>query len=316
MATKRVETLIVDFASNIPNLEFEKALFGLYTFQAKQHKPNRCDISMRLIAPYDDIDGEFIVGLVITSRKGGAPPKHNTETGATEALGLGEDEGLGYANVFLYEKRRHMLMYEFNKNGTYLSQFIDFVQTKTIEITNNEEETDSLFCVSLELNPLLRSEAYARMLGIGIYRSLEIVIANPVEFMQFVDHGTVQGKALLDLTSSSISLDSPRYKANFTCGHEITTSLSTGGFRRIIDALRYGMTTLHGHNIEKIKLKGYYQDSESGTVLQPIDLLADRYIKTFNLPEPREFTDFQEGQRREQIVYLYKSCLNELSRLI
>ncbi len=277
------------------------------------------DIELRLLSPYDLINTNhnFIVGIILTTKRGGIPPKHNTQTGATGPLGLDPDEGLGYANVFLYEPDRNLLLYEFNKNGTYLNQFIDFVKIKGQQLLDINLIPGTLpSMISVDLNPLLKTEAYERMLSIGNYRVLEISIANPTEFMEYVDHGSENGQSLLELTSPSRLLNSPKFKATYSCGHLITSSLNAGAFRRIIDALRYGMTTRHGKNIEKIKLRGYYQDPELGTVLQPIDLLADRYIKQFNLPEPNELIDFQEGQRREEIVSLYRSCLHELSRLI
>ena len=316
MVTKRIETLIVNFSTNFPLLTFESILHDLSVNHSVMHSVNGRRVELRLIAPNNDINQDIIVGVVITTKLNGLPPKHNTDTGETGSLGLDPSEGLGYANVFLYEKHRHLLLYEFNKNGTYLNQLIEFVKVKTEELYSHQTFNDSHLSVQLDFSSLLKSDAYQRMLTIGSYKKLEVDIANPTELMQYIDHSSIYGIALMDIVSPARILDSPKFSAVFSCGRSHSSHLNTNAFREIVEALRFALGTRHGGNIEKIRLTGYYTNPDGDTILQPIDLLTDRYLKFINLPEPKELRDFQEGQRRELIVSLYRSCLAELSRII
>jgi len=316
MATKRIETLTVNFTSNLQTLRFEDVLSALSSSHAVLSKPDDRQIELRLIAPNNDVSRDYIVGVVITTKLSGLPPKHDTHTGTTEPLGFGPNQGLGFANVFLFEKRRNILMYEFNKNGTYISQFMEFVQQKADDIYQPLMLHDTNFRMHLECDPILKSGAYQRMLDIGVYRQLEIAIANPTEFMQYVDQSSENGRSIQEILGVSTYLDSPKFRAIYYSERSPSSHLNTSAFRRIMNVINYALGTTMGGNVETIKLKGYYIDPDGRSVLQQIDLLTDRYLKQINLPEPRELSDFQEGERRELIVSLYLSCLDELSRIL
>ena len=69
----------------------------------------------------------YIVGLVETTRNENIPPKKNRRNKKLQALGLTPEEGLAYGNVFIYEKKRNILMYEVNKFGCYVKHFLEYL---------------------------------------------------------------------------------------------------------------------------------------------------------------------------------------------
>src|SRR5688572_16111974 len=94
--TKKVETfkLILDTEENFK-------LLDIITSDEVLNKEKRVKgktVSYRILSDKP----KYIVGLVETSRNDNIPPKKNRRNKKISELGLTPDEGLAYANVFLF----------------------------------------------------------------------------------------------------------------------------------------------------------------------------------------------------------------------
>ena len=71
----------------------------------------------------DSTSNGIIKGLVITTQDSDIPPKRNKRTGEMSSVDIDVNtEGFAYANAFLYDTRRKVLIYEINKNGCFLNR--------------------------------------------------------------------------------------------------------------------------------------------------------------------------------------------------
>lgn len=107
--TKKVETFEVQLTSDEDYL-FESMITDNDIVEAEQKVAGKI-VSLKILKN----GRSYIVGLVETTRNENIPPKKNRRNKRVQSLGLAPEEGLAYGNIFIYEKRRRILMYEVNK---------------------------------------------------------------------------------------------------------------------------------------------------------------------------------------------------------
>ena len=130
------------------------------------------DLELKVFANNED----YLVGIIETSRNNNLPPKKSKKAKTLSKLGLNSDEGLAYGNVFLFDKKRNILMYEVNKFRCYLDHFISFIFTALKDTTLFKK-----FKIKLEV--VLTSAEYNRIVNMNFHKSVEIQIANPEKMM-------------------------------------------------------------------------------------------------------------------------------------
>ena len=126
----------------------------------------------------------YVEGLVITTQDSDIPPKRNKRTGEFSSVDINtNEEGFAYANVFLYDTIRKVLVYEINKNGCFPRQFAEAVYHfwNTPENGEGEDGEEDVQRVRFDLNfPLFaRQDAYNRMLRMNYYKKISIELVNP-----------------------------------------------------------------------------------------------------------------------------------------
>lgn len=255
------------------------------------------DVELRILNKGRDT----ITGLVVTSRNENIPPKKNKKKKTIEKLGLEVGEGLAYANVFIYEKKRKILMYEVNKFGCFVDHFIDYIHRSC-------KDSENFKSFDIALNSILNANEYQRMLKMRFHKSVELQIANPRQIIADYQH---KQDALFNVCSSAASVGSTRLSTKFEVeAKKDGVGLTSRSVKELIDSVLRIFRSPQGDNIKKIQVVGYETDSEDDK-LQPIDLIADRYLQQIELDEPRENTDLLEGQRSKQIKDLYLKCVDD-----
>lgn len=260
------------------------------------------DLELKIFRNTDD----FVVGMLETSRNSNVPPKKHRGTRTFDRLGLNAEEGLAYGNVFLYDKRREILMYEVNKFGCYLDHFVDFVY---LALREAESEIYRQFRIKFEV--ILTSDEYNRIINFGFHKSIEVEIAHPELIAADFEH---QNNALFNTIESGRELGSTKVFAKFEVEARPNRGegLSNMNVREILDDAARLLQGRNRGNIQKVVVSGY---DEGVRRLKRIDLVADRYIKSIALDEPRENVNLLETQRTEQIIALFESCQADFDRM-
>ncbi len=247
----------------------------------------------------------LIVGLMITTRSSNIPPKRNRRNKRTQSLGLSDEEGLAYANVFLYDRNKNVLFYEVNKFGCYLDHFSEFIY-KSFE--DNEDMTG----FAINLQPVLNRDEYERMMSMDQHKSLEVVIANPRAVIQEFDG---QNNAVTTVINSAAEINSEKFTWKYEVSARSPRSLGSRTLSQIVNQLLRIVRSPVGDNIKKIIVKGYEEDPEEENIAT-IDLIADRFQSNIELDEPRENVDLLEEQRKTEIIREYRRCLPELEQIL
>lgn len=298
---KKIETFTINFITD-ESYTFED-LITHNEVVGKAFRVKRKDVSLRILSKGKDKD--IIVGLVETSRNENIPPKKHRKKKTISKLGLDLDEGLAYANVFLYEKKRQILMYEVNKFGCYVDHFIDYIYRCT-------KKSRKFTAYNITLNSVLNANEYQRMIKMRFHKSLEIQVANPKQILDGYQH---ENDALWKVCSSASTVGSTKVSTKFEVSAKgETTGLTSRSVQTIVDRALEIARGPKSANIKKIIVIGYESDSEDNK-LQPIDLIADRFLKFIELDEPRENIDLLENQRSKEIKDLYSECADELDTI-
>ncbi len=296
--TKKIETQLVLVSPN--NVKFEDLLLSKYLI----HPLTKFGKTIQL--KYLEEKGDFLTGLMITTKQTGIPPKHDTVTDEYDALDLKETEGLGYANVFIYDMKLKVLMYEFNKNGTYLSAFIDYITT----FCTNQGDFHSF---TLELNPLLNIQAYERMLDMRFYKHLEIKIAQPSELIE-------EYKGKNQSVKNTLKLGKDSHTDYLTLILDVKARRKEGLLDNFIQGFAAQFLGIGKKEdddlIKQFTIKGYEIDEEGKNVPSTIDLIMDRYKADFKIEEPRILQSIQSHERKQALEESYKACLPDFKKIL
>lgn len=298
---KKIETVEVIVTSQQENLTFRDILNFVFNLEDATFTENNRDTDIRLL---EDSDTSF-VGIVNTTKRSGIPPKRDSVSKTYSPLQINPSRsGLGYPNVFLFEDRRNILLYEFNKNGCYLNYF-----KRYLEIITRRHDFVSF---DIEFRPVLKESSYQRMLDMTHYKSIEIGISNPVEIME----EDIQSGALLSSTRQSTEAQSRKLTMIYKAGRGRTDSLNRNFVRTLIDSGINILNRSSNRNIKKVKLDGYYIDQEDGTSKKgEIDFILDRYVKKITITEPHILVDNQADDRLRAIRHLYRRCLDDFDTI-
>lgn len=288
--------LIVDKDEKI-NLSFEEIVLS-DTIKQYEAFVNGKDVSVSILEENSDV----IIGIVETLRRDNIPPKKDKNKKKVSALGLANTEGLVYGNVFLYEKKRKILMYEVNKFGSYVNHFLKCLQ----DCCDSDKRWNIPF--KLIVNAILKPDEYIRIKKMNFFKSIEMKFANPKALYKDYVH---ENDALSKAIKLSKDINSDTFSAKFESKSKKQggKGLSDITIRDIIEKAKGLLNTKVGsENVQKLVVYGYAVDEEDVERLEPIDLLADRYLKHITLNEPRENSDLLENQRKQKIKELYSKC--------
>jgi len=284
-------------------LSFEDILLSDYVKDMEAYIKGK-DISMQILDT-----GSSIIGIMETTRNNNIPPKRNKRSKKIGRLGLADGEGLVYGNIFLYEKKRKILMYEVNKFGCYVDHFLLFLNVCC------SEAKDCDWRFSIDIPPILNPNEYKRMKKMDFYKSLELQFSNPTALLEEYHHQN-------DSLSNAIEIGKKLHSEKFSCKFEVKskrqggTGLSQKTLRDMIDKVRSLLgTEIGSKNVKKVTVYGYAQDEDGGEKIEPIDLLVDRYIKHITLSEPRENVDLLPEQRKTKIKKLHKDCEADFAQM-
>ncbi len=296
MSSKKVETLTVEVNST-KNISFADLLLCEH-FKGKQKYISGKDVALRVLE--HNTTNNTIIGIVETSRKANVPPKKDLIKKTISKLGLGSSEALVYANVFIYDVSRKLIMYEVNKNGCYLEHFISFFYRCSKDQGCPFTEFD------IKMVPVLKKNEYLRLKRLDYIKSVEIEVSNPSE-IEIADAD--KNEAMVSMISSGVRLGSTKVHAKFNVHSKSEKKgLLNQPVSSMVQFARKLLTSSNSPNIKKIIISGYDSDGEFPNKLEPIDLVADRYLKTIELNEPRENSDLLESQRSNSIKALHASC--------
>ncbi|WP_418360866.1 hypothetical protein [Sphingobacterium detergens] len=245
-----------------------------------------------------EIKDDTIVGIVETNRNESIPPKKNRELKTIEPLDLPEGDGLAYGNVFLFDKRRNIMLYEVNKNGSILEHFFEFIYKKMTELKGT---------YSLRSFPVLTKNEYQRLKKMQSKTKIELEVSYPVR----IADDEIDKTSFYYIFTKGVNLDSTKIKISYSVNANHSDShLNNKEADKTIEEIQT-ILNLEKAEVEHFKIYGYVDDADNNK-LQAIDLVSDRLKGVISLREPKIHNNLLEHQRLLEINNLYARLDNQL----
>ncbi|MDR1973975.1 MAG: hypothetical protein LBQ31_04790 [Bacteroidales bacterium] len=256
-----------------------------------------------------------IVGIVVTTQDKDIPPIRNKKTKQYSKVNINpKTQGLAYANIFLYDVSRNILLYEINRNGCFPNQLSEFVCSKW-----NEQNENIRF--DLSFPAVLRANEYSRMLAMDSYKRLTIELYNPAELVNCFDEDTdsIENNIIKHNIQVGIHGNADTLKIEQVASSKKINpmGLSKSLTRRLIDTVKLNIAGKgFRSNIQTLRVEGYSSDVEGErATIKPIDILADTFNEHFKITDIQLQSDVQQSERKEGIELLYEKLLPELRQL-
>jgi len=256
------------------------------------------------------------VGMVVTNQVRDIPPKKNKLTGHYEAVQIDlAKEGLAFANVFIYDSQRNVLIYEVNRNGCYLDQLRTFILSKW------NGNNDNVTLNQVHFRAVVRHHEYDRMLGMNYFKRIRLEMMNPSSMVECFreENDSLFNNLLRNNAKAGRNGNADVFVLEqIALNKQVNpTGLARAAVRGIVDTVRLNLPGgMLRQNIKTLVVEGYTTDSESPKKLVPIDLLADSFKETFKLTDVQVHIDVQQQERTEGIERVYERILPELRRII
>jgi hypothetical protein len=256
---------------------------------------------------------DCVVGLVVTTQDRNIPPIRNKRTKEYSKVNINPTtQGLAYANIFLYDIQRNILLYEVNKFGCFPNQLKDFIYASW-----NKENENQRF--ELNFPAVLKANSYQRMLNMSHYKRVIVELYHPTELIHCFDESTdsIENNILkqnLQLSSQN-NADIFKFEQVAIAKKYNKTGLTRSLVRGLIDAVKLNILDKgFRQNIQTLKVEGYAEDPEyKGS--KPIDLLADTFNEYFKITDIQLQSNVQQGERKQGIEELYNKLLPQLKQL-
>lgn len=246
---------------------------------------------------------EYIIGAVITTSISGIPPKHNFNNNCTKGLDLTPEEGLGYANVFLYYKTKEVILYEFNRNGCYLNAFTELLQQICGHVYRDTY-------ITLEFFPLLQKDTYKRFQTMRLYKKINCVVAKPTKILAEKEEHDQANEALSIITKDTEDFNADTVELTYDVNiKNDSTGLTPSKVKKFVSMV-FGR-----YELQKLVISGFLEDPENKKV-QDINLLVQALKGELKLKEPKILTTLLLPEREKAIVKVYEKNKGEIDAII
>lgn len=242
--------------------------------------------------------GDYVFGIVSTSKVKNVPPGHDWVKGSFRSLDLDRTEGLAYANAFIYDKRLRLLMYEYNRSGCYINTFMEYIRLICRDL-------DGMHGINPVPSILLTPDAYERIMRFRDIKSINIKVAAP---QGIIDRAAIRNSSLHEVLGTASVLDSDTINLTYSAS-------GRGGFlnnqrsKSFIDRILNGRLR---ESVEKLEITGIEPDpsDDSVTRTSSLDIITSRMKFNFNLPDIRLHNGLQVDDRYQGMTSIYRDNLD------
>jgi hypothetical protein len=255
-----------------------------------------------------------ILGIIVTTQDTDIPPKRNKRTGEYSPVQVDTaQEGFAYANIFLYDYQRNVLLYEVNRNGCFPNQLKKFIISCW-----KEDENNTLF--DLNFPAIVRANEYERMLQMNWYKKIKIELFNPVELQNSIEEDS--DSIYNNIVRQQINIGAQTNANTIVIEQVAKKEINLSGLSRLMvkgltDCVKWFLGNGFRQNIQTLEIQGYTYDSEDETnKCKTINIIADSFNEYFRITEIQIHNDVQQRERKEGIEGVYDRLLPEIRRLI
>lgn len=246
-----------------------------------------------------EVHENYLVGVIATCRKTGVFSLLDGITKNTRDPDLGNDEGYGIANAFIYDHRHNLLLYEFSQLGLYGNIFRDSLARRAAPGSN------------LQIESIQRADVYTDVMNMDI-KDIYLVMTQPRELVvqahleQSAVGRTVSALEEIGPEVIEIKLKTKRGR------RRPRGTLQREEARTLLNNIQAMIDIDFGHSIQKAVVRGYEREEADGTVSNPLDLVSGRLREVMRLEEPDVNSNLLIRDRIHGISDLYRNYVRTL----
>ncbi len=244
---------------------------------------------------------DFILGIVQSTKMNATPPKNNLRTRQMSSLGLSNEEGLGYGNVFLYSKSTQFFLYEVTKDGVFAGQLAS-------HIYNIVKDTEIVkFDIHFEV--VMNVDAMKKLLTMGSKKLVHMQFANPDELLKKVKN---EQQSIKEIAKSGNEFGAEFIDVTYKIVTRKGNYLHTNKVNQLLEWVN-GHYGLLKENVKKLSVKGYEEDVEGIT---EVDLIKDKMIEYISYSESKNMVDLKPFERKQGIIEAYLRVERDIKKII
>lgn len=294
MSDKKVEVFkVVIKTIDKSQLNFEEILLNT-TLQNIDKKTGSKHIQLA----YVEDKGEYVVGMIQTTKMMATPPKRNVVTNVTSALGLVIQEGLLYGNVFLYVKAKQTLLYEVTKDSLYAGQLDDFIYALV--------KDSGIIAFDIRFNLMMNVDAMKKLLKMGSRKSVHIQFANPDDLLKKVKDSQ---RSIKEIAKPGKDIGAELIDVTYKISGNKDKYLQNNAVDRMLEFITEKYNLLRD-NVKMFSIKGYEDNEEKIT---EIDIVKDKMVETIKYQEHHNMKDLKPFQRKQEIIAAYLRLENDIN---
>lgn len=255
---------------------------------------------------------DYIIGVIETGQHKEIPPKKNTLTSELSPINIDiSKERLVFANIFLFDTKRNILIYEVNRDGCYVNDF----QKSIYHFLEKENESTKL---DIKFPAVIRNNSEKRLNDMNYFKEVTFEVYRPRELF----------RQKQEKETTLISMLKNHYKSaeenNIDC-ISLTEKVDKKGLNRMglsrnrvkdwFDFFVNYFKDENRNNIKRAIIKGYTENPEGKNTLKPIDLLADTFNVHFTIDRINIHTNIQLTERKSGIKKVYFNILPEIKKM-
>lgn len=260
-----------------------------------------------------DNNEDYLIGFIRVTLDKDLPAKIDKKTKQISKLDVKINEGLAYANVFLFCKKLNVIFYEVNKNSIYLNNFKQYIY-KCYNVSTNLKDNTSF---DISFGTIYRKNEYERAIDMNFYKNFTLKVHQPGVLLDKIRNAnkSLEKKIQSEVEDNDFEKELERASRLNTEIAEISydvkkskksTGLNKIYIHKILNKFHQliGSTEISEH-IDKIEISGYSTSDQDK--LNPINILGDIYFSKFELEVPRLDSDLQKSTRKDAILEVYKN---------
>lgn len=251
---------------------------------------------------YVEDKGAYVVGLVHSTRMDYTPPKYSYRAKTTSALGLNDDEGLAYGNVFLYDKEKKALLYETTKDGLFIGQLDGLIYDLVRDYEN-------IIKFDIKFYPVMNANAMEKLLHMRIKKAVHMQFANPAEMVKKVKN---EQRGLKEIAKSGADLGADLIDVTYKIDAYRDNYLHPGKLNNMLEYINSKFDVFRD-NVKKFAVKGYAEDADNMT---EVDFIKDKMIESIKYTQVRNMSDLNPTERKQQIILAYDRLKADLYRYL
>lgn len=241
-------------------------------------------------------NADVICGLFVSTQMANLAPQHEPGIEADySAIEIEAGKGLAYPNAFLYDKARHILLWEVNTQGMNEKKFETFFR-----VCDNRNGTN----MQCHFYPIVTTDFLERINRLERINSFSLKVGDPI---QILNRDEASFADMRNLARSAEATGTIEVKVKASPGHTLSIDFIRS---QVQSAVRLNRDNADA-NIN-CRTSGFYYNEDDNLESTTVDMLIDKFVAYYELDQ-LDNASIQAESRKNGLQQAYRFFLRKLT---